>query len=169
MAKRTSDLGSPPRLRLPKAARRDGIEALAAYALLQASSRSFKGLAKPLRSLSFPRGMSHFPSRAKRAKYPPLPAACGRGGTGRRKGLKIPRWQRRVGSSPTARTTLRQGATRGAAVRRPLPKRVRRSLSEAKAKTDWDLRQGATRGAAMRRTLAKRVRRSLSEAKAKTD
>jgi hypothetical protein len=28
----------------------------------------------------------------------------GRGGTGRRKGLKIPRWQRRVGSSPTART-----------------------------------------------------------------
>src|SRR3989440_6845180 len=29
----------------------------------------------------------------------------GRGGTGRRKGLKIPRWQRRVGSSPTARTT----------------------------------------------------------------
>src|SRR3984957_2480388 len=30
---------------------------------------------------------------------------CGRGGTGRRKGLKIPRWQRRVGSSPTARTT----------------------------------------------------------------
>src|SRR5438105_11074837 len=29
---------------------------------------------------------------------------CGRGGTGRRKGLKIPRWQRRVGSSPTART-----------------------------------------------------------------
>src|ERR1700674_1966754 len=30
----------------------------------------------------------------------------GRGGTGRRKGLKIPRWQRRVGSSPTARTNL---------------------------------------------------------------
>ena len=35
----------------------------------------------------------------------------GRGGTGRRKGLKIPRWQRRVGSSPTARTsTLTFGA-----------------------------------------------------------
>src|SRR6516165_5616351 len=32
---------------------------------------------------------------------------CGRGGTGRRKGLKIPRWQRRAGSSPAARTTLR--------------------------------------------------------------
>jgi integrase len=32
----------------------------------------------------------------------------GRGGTGRRKGLKIPRWQRRVGSSPTARTKNRQ-------------------------------------------------------------
>jgi hypothetical protein len=31
----------------------------------------------------------------------------GRGGTGRRKGLKIPRWQRRVGSSPTARTNGR--------------------------------------------------------------
>ena len=30
----------------------------------------------------------------------------GRGGTGRRKGLKIPRWQRRVGSSPTARTSM---------------------------------------------------------------
>src|SRR5271154_6490147 len=28
----------------------------------------------------------------------------GRGGIGRRKGLKIPRWQRRVGSTPTART-----------------------------------------------------------------
>src|SRR6478752_4049388 len=27
---------------------------------------------------------------------------CGRGGTGRRKGLKIPGWQRRVGSSPSA-------------------------------------------------------------------
>ncbi len=33
--------------------------------------------------------------------------ACGRGGTGRRKGLKIPRWQRRAGSSPAARTSLR--------------------------------------------------------------
>ena len=31
--------------------------------------------------------------------------ARGRGGIGRRKGLKIPRWQRRVGSSPTARTS----------------------------------------------------------------
>src|SRR3984893_16735099 len=41
----------------------------------------------------------------------------GRGGTGRRKGLKIPRWQRRVGSSPTARTTLRPDAV-GVARRR---------------------------------------------------
>src|ERR1700693_982461 len=31
-------------------------------------------------------------------------STSGRVGTGRRKGLKIPRWQRRVGSSPTART-----------------------------------------------------------------
>jgi hypothetical protein len=30
----------------------------------------------------------------------------GRGETDRRKGLKIPRWQRRVGSSPTARTDI---------------------------------------------------------------
>jgi hypothetical protein len=34
--------------------------------------------------------------------------ACGRGGTGRRKGLKIPRWQRRAGSSPAARTSKNQ-------------------------------------------------------------
>ncbi len=39
-------------------------------------------------------------------------------------------------------------------------KRVRRSLSEAKAKTDWSHAETAR---------AKRVRRSLSEAKAKTD
>src|SRR3984957_18750251 len=40
---------------------------------------------------------------------------CGRGGTGRRKGLKIPRWQRRVGSSPTARTKFMasQGSVTG--------------------------------------------------------
>src|ERR1700731_3011563 len=39
----------------------------------------------------------------------------GRGGTGRRKGLKIPRWQRRVGSSPTARTNMARqlAATKG--------------------------------------------------------
>src|SRR3954469_8411741 len=36
----------------------------------------------------------------------------GRGGTGRRKGLKIPRWQHRVGSIPTARTTLRPDGLR---------------------------------------------------------
>src|SRR5437867_5758163 len=41
----------------------------------------------------------------------------GRGGTGRRKGLKIPRWQRRVGSSPTARTTPRPDGLRVAAPR----------------------------------------------------
>lgn len=41
------------------------------------------------------------PSRRKRVAK----STCGRGGIGRRKGLKIPRWQRRVGSSPTARTS----------------------------------------------------------------
>src|ERR1700722_4491352 len=45
---------------------------------------------------------------------------CGRGGTGRRKGLKIPRWQRRVGSSPTARTReILQIKTIEIAVRQP--------------------------------------------------
>src|SRR3954454_1849056 len=50
----------------------------------------------------------------------------GRGGTGRRKGLKIPRWQRRVGSSPTARTTLRPDGLRVAQ-----PRRVAASYSQA--------------------------------------
>src|ERR1700739_3447074 len=61
----------------------------------------------------------------------------GRGGTGRRKGLKTPRWQRRVGSSPTARTTLRPYGLRVAQPHWTVRgKRVRRSLTSAKAKTD---------------------------------
>src|SRR6476469_645188 len=41
--------------------------------------------------------------------------ARGRGGTGRRKGLKIPRWQRRAGSTPAARTSLRSRAAKAVA------------------------------------------------------
>ena len=49
----------------------------------------------------------------------------GRGGTGRRKGLKIPRWQRRVGSSPTARTKTRtQRKAEGPAYYRAAPQRL---------------------------------------------
>ena len=33
-------------------------------------------------------------------------STCRCGGIGRRKGLKIPRWQQRVGSSPTIGTTF---------------------------------------------------------------
>src|SRR5262249_15138275 len=79
--------------------------------------------------------------------------ACGRGGTGRRKGLKIPRWQRRAGSSPAPRPSLRSRSVRR------LP---RRSLKGEGGLRVRELRLGrlrltATRGAAMEERSARRV------------
>src|SRR5205823_10339624 len=90
----------------------------------------------------------------------------GRGGTGRRKGLKIPRWQRRVGSSPTARTSLRSRSKR----RMPRRSLRRRRAIWPRATARQATPYRATRGAATPEPdRVKRVRRSLSAAKAKTD
>ena len=63
---------------------------------------------------------------------------CGRGGIGRRKGLKIPRWQHRAGSSPAARTKDRiaeeEAVTRAAAsLFRLLPGRFEKLAPELMA------------------------------------
>src|SRR3977135_2565080 len=89
----------------------------------------------------------------------------GRGGTGRRKGLKIPRWQHRVGSSPTARTSLRSRASKAAAPE-PLGEGGLVSASYGRQATCPDGLRVAQPPQTVR---AKRVRRSLSAAKAKTD
>src|SRR3954452_19463752 len=95
---------------------------------------------------------------------------------------KCPEWQRELtvnqpphgfeGSSPSFPTTLRPDGLRVAQPCKSVrAKRVRRSLSAAKAKTDLcRCALSGLRAAQPRKSVrAKRVRRSLSAAKAKTD